>query len=169
VHLVLDALPGREVRALSDVRCLIGLGNYLAGDDGVGVHVVEYIVASGLDRGFTAVDLATNALNIVSYLAPDTEAVLVVDAAYLGLEPGEFRIFSPDEVETQKELAGFSTHEGDPLKVLQLARSAGYTIPAFAVMGIEPSGVEHGSALSERLGERLPEYAAAAIEHLAGL
>jgi len=151
------------------VRYLIGLGNYLAGDDGVGVHVVEHVVAHGLERGFTAVDLATNALNMVSYLGSETEAVLVIDAAHLGLEPGEFRIFAPDEVETQKELAGFSTHEGDPLKVLELARTAGYAIPPFAVMGIEPHGVEHGSPLSESLRARLPEYAAAAIEHLAGL
>ncbi len=53
--------------------------------------------------------------------------------------------------------------------MLELARSAGYTIPPFAVMGIEPLGVEHGTALSERLRERLPAYAAAAIEHLVGL
>jgi len=151
------------------VRYLIGLGNYLAGDDGVGVHVVEHVVAEGLDRGFTALDLATNALDLVAYLGPDTEAVLVVDAAYLGLEPGEFRIFSPDEVETQKELAGFSTHEGDPLKVVELARAMGYPIPALAVMGIEPCRVEHGTELSERLRGRLAEYAAAAIERLAGL
>jgi hydrogenase maturation protease len=151
------------------VRYLIGLGNYLAGDDGVGVHVVEHVVANGLDHGFTAVELATNALNMVAYLGPETEAVLVVDAAYLGLEPGDYRIFAPDEVETQKELAGFSTHEGDPLKVLELARSAGYTIPPFAVMGIEPLAVEHGTGLSACLSERLPAYAAAAIEHLVGL
>lgn len=151
------------------MRYLIGLGNYLAGDDGVGVHVLERVVAGGLDRGFTAVDLGANALNMVAYLGPETEAIVVVDAAYLGLEPGEFRIFTPDEVETTKELAGFSTHEGDPLKVLELARSAGYAIPPFAVMGIEPRTVEHGAPLSEPVRERLPEYAVAAVEHLAGL
>ncbi|HOT24175.1 MAG TPA: hydrogenase maturation protease [Thermoleophilia bacterium] len=151
------------------MRYLIGLGNYLAGDDGVGVHVVEYVVAHGLDRGFTAVDLATNALDMVAYLEPETEAVLAVDAAYLGLEPGEFRIFSPDEAETQKELAGFSTHEGDPLKVVELARAMGCTVPAFAFMGIEPGRVAHGTELSERVRERLPEYVAAAIGRLAAL
>jgi hydrogenase maturation protease len=151
------------------VRYLIGLGNYLAGDDGVGVHVVEHVVAEGLERGFTAVELATNALNLVSYLGPETEAVLVIDAAYLGLEPGDYRFFAPDEVETQKELAGFSTHEGDPLKVLELAVSAGYTIPPFAVMGIEPYACEHGTGLSDQVAACVPAYAAAAIEHLGAL
>jgi hydrogenase maturation protease len=148
------------------VRYLIGLGNYTAGDDAVGVHVVEHVVANGLERGFTAVDLSTNALNMVSYLGPETEAVVVVDAASLGLEPGEYRFFSPDEVETQKELAGLSTHEGDPLKVLDLAAGAGYPIPPLVIMGIEPSAMASGIGLSEQLAERVPAYAAAAIERL---
>jgi hydrogenase maturation protease len=148
------------------LRYLVGLGNYTAGDDAVGVYVVEHVVANGLDRGFAAVDLSTNALNLVAYLNPDTEAVLVVDAARLDLAPGDYRFFSPGEVETQKQLAGLSTHEGDALTVLEMARSAGYPIPPFAIMGIEPQDMASGIKLSERLAERVPAYAAAAIEHL---
>ena len=141
----------------------------MAGDDAVGPRVVEHIVANGLDRDFEAVDLSSDALSLVAYLNADTEAVLVVDAAHLGLAPGEFRIFSPDEVETQKELSGLTTHEGDVLKVLDVAREAGYPVPRIAIMGIEPCDMGSGIELSECLGERVPAYAAAAIEHLAGL
>ena len=141
----------------------------MAGDDAVGPRVIEHVVANGLDRGFAAVDLSTDALSLIAYLNVDTEAVLVVDAAHLGLAPGDFRIFSPDEVETQKELSGLTTHEGDVLKVVELARGAGYPIPPLAVMGIEPCEIGVGMTLSGRLEERLPTYAAAAIEHLAGL
>jgi len=148
------------------LRYLVGLGNYTAGDDAVGVRVVEHVVANGLERGFTAVDLSTNALDLVAYLDSDTEAVLVVDAVRLDLAPGEYRFFSPDEVETQKQLAGLSTHEGDALAVLDLARSAGYPVPPFAIMGIEPQDMASGITLSECLAERVPAYAAAAIEHL---
>ena len=141
----------------------------MAGDDAVGPRVIEHVVANGLDRGFVAVDLSTDALSLVAYLNDDTEAVLVVDAAHLGLAPGDFRFFSPDEVETQKELSGLTTHEGDVLKVVELARGAGYPIPPVAVMGIEPCEMGDGMTLSERLEERLPAYAAAAIDHLVGL
>jgi hydrogenase maturation protease len=148
------------------LRYLVGLGNYTAGDDAVGVHVVEHVVANSLDRGFTAVDLSTSALDLIAYLNADTEAVLVVDAAHVGLAPGDYLFFSPEDVETQKELAGLSTHEGDALKVLELARSAGYPIPPFAIMGIEPKDMTSGMTLSELLAERVPAYAAAAIERL---
>jgi hydrogenase maturation protease len=151
------------------VRYLVGVGNYMAGDDAVGPRVVEHVVANGLDRDFVAVDLSTDALSLVAYLNADTEAVVVVDAAHVGASPGDFRFFSPHEVETQKELTGLTTHEGDVLKVLELAREAGYSMPPFAIMGIEPCEMGNGMTLSECLAERVPAYAAAAIEHLSGL
>ena len=151
------------------MRYLVGVGNYMAGDDAVGPRVVEQVVADGLDRGFVAVDLSTDALSLVAYLNADTEAVLVVDSAHLGLAPGDFRFFTPDEVETRKELSGLTTHEGDVLRVLEMARDAGYPIPPFAIMGIEPCEMGSAMALSDCLAERLPGYAAAAIEHLSRL
>jgi len=152
---------------VSGVRYLVGLGNVTAGDDAVGVRVIDHIWANGLDRGFTAIDLGANALNLISYLNDETEAMLVVDATQLGLEPGEFLVFTPDQVVTQKEQAGLSTHEGDALRVLDLAVTAGYAIPTLAIMGIEPLAMACGGLeLSDRLAARVPDYAAAAIEHL---
>ena len=141
----------------------------MAGDDAVGPRVVEHVVVNGLERDFEAVDLSTDAFRLAAYLNAETEALLVIDAAQLGLPPGDYRFFSPDEVETQKELSGLTTHEGDVLKVLELARDAGLPIPPVAIMGIEPDDMESGIELSECLGARVPAYAAAAIEHLAGL
>ncbi len=150
-------------------RYLVGVGNVLAGDDGVGPRVVEHAAASGLAPGVVAVDLATDALSLVAYLGAETEALLVVDAARLGLAPGDYRIFSPDEVETQKEPSGLTTHEGDVIRVVELARAAGYAIPPLAVMGVEPRETAMGTPLSAELEERLPAYAAAATAHLCGL
>lgn len=141
----------------------------MGGDDAVGPRVIEHVVATGLDRGFAAVDLSTDALSLVAYLSDETEGVLVVDAARLGLASGEFRIFTPDEAETQKELSGLSTHEGDVLRVLEMATFAGFPVPPIAIMGIEPCDMEGGTELSGLLAARVPAYAAAAIEYLTGM
>lgn len=149
------------------MRYLVGLGNFTAGDDAVGVHVIDHVWAHGLDRGFSAIDLGANALNLLSYLDDETEAMVIIDATQLGLQPGAYLIFTPDQVETQKQLAGLSTHEGDALKVVQLAEDNGYTIPPLAIMGIQPLEMAPGSLeLSDRLATRVPEYAEAAIDHL---
>jgi hydrogenase maturation protease len=151
------------------VRYLVGVGNYFGGDDAVGPRVVEYVVVNGLDEGFEAVDLSTDALSLVAYLSDETEAMVIVDAADIGRAPGESVVFTPDEVESEKELSGFTTHEGDVLKVLGMARRAGYRIPPLAIVGIQPYDMESGPELSECLAERVPAYAQAAIERLAGL
>jgi hydrogenase maturation protease len=151
------------------VRYLVGVGNYFGGDDAVGPRVVEYIVVNGLDEGFEAVDLSTDAMSVVAYLNDETEAMVVVDAAHVDREPGEFVVFSPDEVESEKELGGFTTHEGDVLKVLGMARQAGFPIPPLVIMGIQPYDLESGPELSECLAERVPAYARTAIERLAQL
>lgn len=148
------------------MRYLVGVGNVLAGDDGVGPRVLEQAAAGGLEPDVVTVDLATDALSLVAYLDAGTEALLVVDAARLGLAPGDYRIFTPDEVETRKELGGLTTHEGDVMRVVELARAAGYPIPPLAVMGIEPRDTAMGTPLSADLEARLPAYAAAATERL---
>jgi len=151
------------------LRYLIGIGNCTASDDGVGVRVVEHIVATHREQGFRAIDLGANSLNLVDYLDADTEAILVVDAAKIGGLPGEYALFSPSAAESQKPLTGISTHEGDLLRVIELARTAGYVIPRVEIMGIEPASLEYGLELSPALRARLDDYVAAALARLSEL
>ena len=151
------------------LRYLIGVGNYCARDDSVGLRIVEHIAAEGLERGFRAIDLSSNALNLLSYLEQGTDHLLIVDSARMGKAPGDYAFFKPGEVKTRKRLTGLTTHEGDLLQVLKLARLMRYHIPPLTFMGIEPESVDHELGLSATLQRRLPEYAAAAIRRcLAG-
>jgi hydrogenase maturation protease len=149
------------------MRYLIGVGNYTAGDDAIGPRIIEAVVEQGLERGFRAIDLSSNCLNLVAYLAPDTEAILIVDSARMGLRPGDVRFFSPGDVETHKPTGGISTHEGDVLRVLALARAAGYPVPQLEVMGIEPESLEPGAGMSRAIVEKTAGYVADAIDRLA--
>ncbi|HAH06944.1 MAG TPA: hypothetical protein DCM05_10525 [Elusimicrobia bacterium] len=148
------------------MKVLVGVGNYSGYDDSVGLRVIEHISEKGLDTDFRAVDLSANSLNLFAYLDPSVEALLIVDSARMGKKPGEFLFFAPGQVESRKELAGFSTHEGDLLKVLELARATGAHIPPILFMGIEPESLKNEMGLSKTLEDRIPEYAAAAIGRL---
>jgi hydrogenase maturation protease len=151
------------------MRYLVGFGTYTASDDAIGVRVIEHVAKHGLDRGFRAIDLSSNSLNLVSYLEPATDAILIVDSARMGLSPGEMRLFAPDQVETRKVTGGLSTHGGDVLKVVELARATGYPIPRILIMGIEPATLAPGIGLSPALEARIPAYAEAAVEVLGTL
>ncbi len=145
------------------MRYLVGIGNYSGWDDSVGLRVIEAVVEAGLDRGFTAIELGGNLIDLVHYLDAGTECVLVVDSARMGRTPGEYVFFTPDEVTSRKGLAGFSTHEGDLLKVLGLAGSLGQALPPITVLGIEPGTITTGIGLSQSLADRMEEYVRAAV------
>jgi len=145
------------------VRYLIGIGTYNGLDDSIGLRVAERVAEQGLDRDFTALELGGNLLDLVHYLDAETEHVLIVDSARMGRSPGEYTFFEPEQVDGRKELAGFSTHEGDVLKVLALAESLGCTLPPITILGIEPELIAEGMELSEALRVRLDEYVEAAV------
>ncbi len=149
-------------------RLLIGLGNYCASDDAIGPRLIEHIAEKGLEKGFRAIDLSGNPLNLLSYLEPATARILIVDCARMGRKPGSCVFFKANDVKTQKRLPGMSTHEGDVLKILDLAEQMKYRIPPLEFMGIEPQSTESGIGLSQPLESRLPEYAAIAVKKLCG-
>lgn len=161
------------------MKYLIGVGNYSMYDDSIGLRLVEYISEKELDQqhGFEAIELGGNLLNVLSYFTPEVEEILLVDtikdtkmsghqSSYQSSYPGEYIFFTPKEVESTKDLANISTHEGDIIKVLALARETGYKIPPIKVMGIFPLEIKNDMGLSPLLSAHLPHYANRAISEL---
>lgn len=149
------------------MRYLVGIGNYYGFDDSIGLRVAEAIGERELDREFRAIDLGGNLLDLVHYLDAETDGVLIVDSARMGLTPGDFAFFTPEEVVTRKDLAGFSTHEGDLMRVLELAALVAGPLPPITILGIEPVDVRAEPGLSPQLEERFAEYVNAAVSFLA--
>lgn len=145
------------------MRYLVGIGNYYGFDDSIGLRVAEAIGDRGLDRGFRAIDLGGNLLDLVHYLGAEVEQVLIVDSARMGSAPGEFAFFTPDDVTSRKHTPGFSTHEGDLLKVLEFAESLGEPLAPITILGIEPAETKMEPGLSAQLEERFEEYVDAAV------
>ena len=148
------------------MKYIVGLGNYSMGDDSIGIRVVEHIAQQGLETGFQALNISCQPLNLVTYLNENTEAMVIVDCLKTGKRPSDWILFTPEQVATQKELAGFSTHEGDALKTLELFKAAGYSLPKVRILGIEPQSLEVNTDLSPSLESRLPEYVQLAIREI---
>ncbi|MBF0548029.1 MAG: hydrogenase maturation protease [Candidatus Riflebacteria bacterium] len=148
------------------MKYIIGIGAYAMFDDSIGIRVIENIVEKNLEKGFRALDLSGNSLNLVSYLNSDTQKILIVDSANLGISPGDFRFFAPEEVTSEKCLDGFSTHEGDMVKTLCLARDMGYPIPKVVFLGIQPLEMKNEFGLSNPLQANLKNYVQAAINEI---
>lgn len=145
------------------MQYLVGVGTYYGFDDSIGLRVAEAVAARGLERGFTAIELGGNVLDLVHYLDDDTVRVLVVDTAKIGKSPGEFAFFEAEDVVTRKPVTGISTHEADVLKVLELVAALGNPLPQVTFLGIEPAEIRSEMGLSAALESCFEEYVRAAV------
>ena len=77
---------------------LIGLGNLLMRDEGVGVHAVRALEEQyGLPPGLEIVDGGTSGLDLLPYIE-GRDRVLVVDAVNFGKEPGYIGVLENQEI-----------------------------------------------------------------------
>jgi len=144
---------------------IIGLGNPDKRDDGVGVRLAEDLreeLESGAwrpaDRDVDVVSAATDSLLAAAHAA-DGRWVILVDAAHMGLAPGEFRVFARDDAEVCPRAEGLSTHDVDLAQILRLVDTLGAG-KRVRIMGIEAEDLGDGRGLSSLLEDRLPEMRA---------
>ena len=145
---------------------VLGVGNAICGDDGIGPRVVDYLEQNRLDQSFGLVDVGGDGLKMLHYLNDSVEKILIVDTAFMGMNAGDYRLFSPDDVASSKTQDSLSTHGGDVIKILELGKRVGYNIPPIRIMGIEPANVSQCLEISPALQDRLPDYAKVIAEEI---
>jgi len=134
---------------------VIGLGNELMTDEGIGVHLVRRL--SELQEKFPSVEFieaGSAGMNLLHLIANRKKAV-IVDCAKMGKSAGEMRRFTPEEVQSVKKLSNFSLHEVDILKVIELSKQLGECPEEVVFYGIEPETIMPGSKLSEILANSI--------------
>jgi hydrogenase maturation protease len=144
---------------------VIGVGNPLMSDDGVGQRLLEALAArhSALD-GVEFVDGGTLGL----MLLPRVErcnALLALDAANLGGRPGELRTFEGGSFDEFVRLPRCSVHELGLRDLLDAARLTGALPARRALVGVQPERLGWGMELSPSVAAALP----AALEAAAGI
>jgi hydrogenase 3 maturation protease len=125
------------------VRMLLGIGNPLRGDDGAG----NYVAGRFRAPGWLALDCGTIPENFTGTVRKEhPELLVLVDAAEMGISPGEFRIILPDDIAA----VTFGTH-ALPLSILIgfLAHDAGRVL----FIGIQPAHTEMDQPLSNEVRE----------------
>ena len=132
---------------------LLGVGNILQSDDGVGVYVVEKMRAELRDHDVEIVDGGTAGLDLL-YLIENRRTVVVVDAVDGGFVPGTVYRFTPDDIES-RSLRLYSLHQLGLLETLQMAHLAGTGPQRTIIVGVQPEVVEWGTRLSATVAGKL--------------
>jgi len=140
---------------------IIGLGNPLLSDEGIGVALVNALAASYADNpAVECLDMGTGGMAVLHVL-PGRHKALFLDCTLMGEAPGTLRRFTPAEVRARQSTSRCSLHEGNLLELLALAGEL-QTLPAeIVIFGIEPLTLESGLSLSQPLQQRFEDYMSA--------
>jgi hydrogenase maturation protease len=145
-----------------DVTLVIGLGNPLRGDDGVGVRVAQMLATQALPPDVEVLDGGTQGLGLVN-LMEGRRRVILVDAADVGRAPGEFVRFTPDEARLLGDEAHLSVHAGGLRDALLLAQALQVLPDEVIIFGVQPARLEWDSALSPEIEATLPDLITAVL------
>ena len=137
---------------------VVGLGNVLMGDEGIGVRVVERLAAQA-ERfpSVTFLDAGTSGMVALHAMAGHRKAIFV-DCALMGEPPGTIKRFMPDQAASLKKQPGLSLHEGDLFSILELSKRLSECPTEIIIFGIQPALLDPGMKLSDILTGRLEEY-----------
>jgi hydrogenase maturation protease len=145
---------------------VIGLGNPLMGDDGLGLAVLDALRTDyALPPEVELVDGGTWGMNLLPVIE-DADELILIDAIDAGEAPGAF--VRLEHARLPRYLATkISPHQVDLRDVLGLAELRG-TLPADTVaLGMQPASVELRNSLSDLLRCRVRELADAVVQELA--
>jgi hydrogenase maturation protease len=135
---------------------IIGVGNLLLKDEGVGVHVVQELRKKGLPSTVEVHDGGVAGIGLLDFF-PGASKVLLIDAADMNLTAGALVRFTPEEVAGRIEGPRFSAHDIGLLEVLELARALDQSPPQVVIFGIQPKEISWGTELSPEVQASIPQ------------
>ena len=135
---------------------VLGLGNILLQDEGVGVRVVEQLQRKYQIAGAVEVlDGGTAGMSLLEHIR-NRDHLIVVDAVRTGQAPGTVITLSGDEVPAffQSRVSPHQMGLADTLAVLDLM---GEKPADVTVIGVEPRDLDVGLELSDLVSTRMDE------------
>jgi hydrogenase maturation protease len=147
---------------------VVGLGNLILSDDGVGVHVVQHLIdAFRFPDGVVVIDGGTSAIDLLDQLI-EAEHLIFVDAARTGGAPG-----TVVELEGARLPAWFrqrmSPHQVGLADLLATLTLMDHAPKSVTLIGIEPQSMELGTELTPAVAAAAVEAAAKVLAKLSAL
>lgn len=138
---------------------VIGLGNPLRKDDGIGIILLDKLIKKKdqLPDNIEFIDGGTGGMNLLHFLA-NFDKVIIIDAINFDGDFGESIFFKPENVIDHGIPVKFSTHESDFFKVLKLSAELKEIPDEIYIYGIQPKDLNFGQTLSTELQKKIDRY-----------
>jgi len=144
---------------------IMGLGNPLLGDEGIGVRVVEELKGLELPDGVAVVEGGTAGLGLIG-LMEGYQRVIIVDAVDMSHPPGRVVRFTPLEAQFKTAEAPLSLHQIGLGEVLALTEALEVAPAELVIIGIQPGRLEVGVGLSPEVERAIPQIIQIILDEL---
>ena len=136
---------------------VLGIGNTLLSDEGVGVHATRYIQDNCSDLPNTSfLDGGTLSFTLAAPIE-DTENLIVIDAAQLKSQPGTVMTFVGDEMDDYLNgQTKRSVHEVGLMDLMSIVRLTGRLPRNRALVAIQPESTDWGEWPTEEVQAVIP-------------
>jgi hydrogenase maturation protease len=145
---------------------ILGIGNILLKDEGVGVHVVNKLKEIPLPNNVEVIDGGTAGLDLTDFIA-NRKKVIVIDTVKAGDKPGTIYRLTEKNLNL-KPKAIMSFHEIDFMHALYLSEVMGIKPEETIVIGIEPKDMSDSTELSPEIEARIPRIIEVVMKELNG-
>ena len=146
---------------------VLGLGNILLGDEGVGVRVVERLLERyTFGEGVLVLDGGTLGLDLLPYLE-GASRLLVIDAVQAGKPPGTLIRLEGDQVPVFLDASKVSAHQEGLEDLLAVAALKGYLPDPVVLWGAQIRSLRVGLELSPPVSAQVEPLVRKVLEELA--
>jgi len=137
---------------------VLGVGNILLRDEGVGVRTAEYIIKNKLlSSNIEIIDGGTAGTALIP-IVKDADYLIIIDAVKGSGKPCDLYRFTIDDlplIVKQKR----SLHEVNLQEVFSILNLLGENVPETVIIGIRPKEVSCGTGLSREIESVVPKAA----------
>jgi len=135
---------------------VLGIGNFLCGDDGIGPILAESLMSCyDDDQDVDVLNGGTIGLGLL-YLLESYSNIIFLDAVDVEAEPGAVFKYSPEELECLHLEKQISSHQSDPCGLLSYAKATGVSPGNVIILGIQIGQIDNAIGLSDVLKRKLP-------------
>jgi len=134
---------------------IMGMGNILLKDEGVGVHIIRELETCELPNNVRLLDAGTAALDVLQMIG-SVEKLIVIDAVKGGGKPGTIYKFKSSDITSSKRAVS-SLHQLGFMEALSISERLGNSPKNVIIIGIEPKDITIGLELSPEISQKIPE------------
>ena len=151
---------------MCETVAVVGIGNILLKDEGVGVWVARELKKKPLAGNVRIIEGETAAPDIFLSFPDTVKKVVVIDAVLGEGEPGAVYRLTPDELAGIRG-ACISLHQVGLFETLEIAKRNGRPMPRTVIVGVEPKEIGWGMGVTPEIERTFPEIIDTVLKEVA--